>query len=185
MLREMDFLWIHSTLKSTRWERITCFHSDQSEIVWEKQKKTEWKHTINNEICFLSVQKLKAHLTHHSLSSSQLVEKFLEKKICEQVRQPPASCSSVQKCVNLCKSICSNSVSASLHIRQKVYSGEKYGAVTLLTSYRRSDQKLSVEVLNAVNLLPMDSNGEPSQYNHNHNHWHMNTKRPLLWDLSN
>ncbi|XP_029954450.1 protein unc-13 homolog D [Salarias fasciatus] len=42
---------------------------------------------------------------------------------------------------------------------QKVFSGEKYGAVTLLTSYRRSDQRLRVEVLNAVNLLPMDSNG--------------------------
>ncbi|XP_070707501.1 protein unc-13 homolog D [Pempheris klunzingeri] len=42
---------------------------------------------------------------------------------------------------------------------QNVYSGEKYGAVTLLTSYRRSDQRLRVEVLNAVNLLPMDSNG--------------------------
>ncbi|XP_026171952.1 protein unc-13 homolog D [Mastacembelus armatus] len=42
---------------------------------------------------------------------------------------------------------------------QHTYSGEKYGAVTLLTSYRRSDQRLRVEVLNAVNLLPMDSNG--------------------------
>nr|XP_020481010.1 protein unc-13 homolog D isoform X1 [Monopterus albus] len=42
---------------------------------------------------------------------------------------------------------------------QKAHSGEKYGAVTLLTSYRRSDQRLRVEVLNAVNLLPMDSNG--------------------------
>uniref|UniRef100_A0A3Q0SLE9 Unc-13 homolog D n=1 Tax=Amphilophus citrinellus TaxID=61819 RepID=A0A3Q0SLE9_AMPCI len=42
---------------------------------------------------------------------------------------------------------------------QKTYSGEKYGAVTLLASYRRSDQKLQIEVLNAVNLLPMDSNG--------------------------
>lgn len=43
---------------------------------------------------------------------------------------------------------------------QNVFSGDKYGAVTLLTSYRRSDQRLFVEVLNAVNLLPMDSNGE-------------------------
>lgn len=43
---------------------------------------------------------------------------------------------------------------------QNMFSGEKYGAVTLLTSYRRSDQRLHVEVLNAVNLLPMDSNGE-------------------------
>ncbi|XP_034426967.1 protein unc-13 homolog D [Hippoglossus hippoglossus] len=42
---------------------------------------------------------------------------------------------------------------------QNVYGGEKYGAVTLLTSYRRSDQRLRVEVLNAVNLIPLDSNG--------------------------
>jgi len=43
---------------------------------------------------------------------------------------------------------------------QNVYVGERYGAVTLLISYRRSDQRLRVEVLNAVNLLPMDSNGK-------------------------
>lgn len=48
-------------------------------------------------------------------------------------------------------------------VLQNVYSGEKYGAVTLLTSYRRSDQRLRVEVLNAVNLLPMDSNGKTIQ----------------------
>lgn len=47
-----------------------------------------------------------------------------------------------------------------LFVPQNVFSGEKYGAVTLLTSYRRSDQRLRVEVLNAVNLLPMDSNGK-------------------------
>lgn len=43
---------------------------------------------------------------------------------------------------------------------QRVTAGEKYGAVTLRTNYRRSDQRLRVEVLNAANLLPMDSNGE-------------------------
>ncbi|XP_034052666.1 protein unc-13 homolog D [Gymnodraco acuticeps] len=68
---------------------------------------------------------LKAHLSHNSLSSWKLVEKFLEGKVWEQ----------------------------------KVYNGEKYGAVTLLASYRRSDQRLRIEVLNAMNLLPMDSNG--------------------------
>ncbi|KAM7371204.1 hypothetical protein PAMP_010695 [Pampus punctatissimus] len=78
-----------------------------------------------NTLHSVQYKTLKAHLTHHSLSSSQLVEKFLERKIWEQ----------------------------------NVYSGEKYGAVTLLTSYKRSDQRLRVEVLNAVNLLPMDSNG--------------------------
>ncbi|KAL7989439.1 hypothetical protein Chor_012105 [Crotalus horridus] len=36
---------------------------------------------------------------------------------------------------------------------------EKYGAVTIKAFYRHSEQKLYVEVLNAVNLLPMDSNG--------------------------
>uniref|UniRef100_A0A4W5R3S5 Unc-13 homolog D n=1 Tax=Hucho hucho TaxID=62062 RepID=A0A4W5R3S5_9TELE len=47
---------------------------------------------------------------------------------------------------------------------QKVYSGEKYGAVTLIASYRRSDHRLRVEVLNAANLLPMDSNGSSDPF---------------------
>ncbi|XP_042253604.1 protein unc-13 homolog D [Thunnus maccoyii] len=89
-----------------------CFHAEGNGLPLQTLHSDEYK-------------TLKAHLTHHSLSSSQLVEKFLERKIWEQ----------------------------------KVHGGEKYGAVTLLTSYRRSDQKLRVEVLNAVNLLPMDSNG--------------------------
>ncbi|XP_056626913.1 protein unc-13 homolog D [Triplophysa dalaica] len=47
---------------------------------------------------------------------------------------------------------------------QKVFTGEKYGAVTLITSYRRSDKKLHVEVLNAVNLIPLDSNGSSDPF---------------------
>uniref|UniRef100_A0A3B5ACK4 Unc-13 homolog D n=1 Tax=Stegastes partitus TaxID=144197 RepID=A0A3B5ACK4_9TELE len=89
-----------------------CFHAEGNGLPLTALQSDEYK-------------MLKAHLTHNSLSSQQLVEKFFERKIWEQ----------------------------------KVYSGEKYGAVTLLTSYRRSDQRLRVEVLNAVNLLPMDSNG--------------------------
>ncbi|XP_035516807.1 protein unc-13 homolog D [Morone saxatilis] len=89
-----------------------CFHAEGNGLPLKALHSDEYK-------------VLKAHLTHNSLSSRQLVEKFLERKIWEQ----------------------------------NVYSGEKYGAVTLLTSYRRSDNKLRVEVLNAVNLLPMDSNG--------------------------
>ncbi|XP_058845902.1 protein unc-13 homolog D isoform X2 [Acipenser ruthenus] len=42
---------------------------------------------------------------------------------------------------------------------QKRYSGEKYGAVTLIGSYKKEEQKLYIEVLNAVNLIPLDSNG--------------------------
>ncbi|XP_064179341.1 protein unc-13 homolog D isoform X2 [Anguilla rostrata] len=49
-------------------------------------------------------------------------------------------------------------------LEQKVYSGEKYGAVTLIGSYSRSDQRLHIEVLNAVNLLPMDSNGSSDPF---------------------
>ncbi|XP_010086469.1 PREDICTED: protein unc-13 homolog D, partial [Pterocles gutturalis] len=37
-------------------------------------------------------------------------------------------------------------------------SSEKYGAVTIKVLYRPSEQKLRVEVLNAVNLIPLDSN---------------------------
>ncbi|XP_049320266.1 protein unc-13 homolog D [Astyanax mexicanus] len=47
---------------------------------------------------------------------------------------------------------------------QKVCHGEKYGAVTLIISYHRSDGKLHVEVLNAVNLIPLDSNGSSDPF---------------------
>ncbi|XP_031424415.1 protein unc-13 homolog D [Clupea harengus] len=49
---------------------------------------------------------------------------------------------------------------------QKVVSGEKYGAVTVITSYQRSDQRLHVEVLNASNLIPLDSNGASDPFVH-------------------
>ncbi|KAM9716012.1 protein unc-13 homolog D isoform 1-T1 [Menidia menidia] len=96
-----------------------CFHAEGNGLPLETLHSDEYK-------------MLKAHLTHNSLSSQQLVEKFLDRKMWEQ----------------------------------KVYSGEKYGAVTLLTSYRHSDQRLHVEVLNAVNLLPMDSNGFSDPFVH-------------------
>uniref|UniRef100_A0A672JWK3 Protein unc-13 homolog D-like n=1 Tax=Sinocyclocheilus grahami TaxID=75366 RepID=A0A672JWK3_SINGR len=47
---------------------------------------------------------------------------------------------------------------------QKVFNGEKYGAVTLITSYKRSENKLHVEVLNAINLIPLDSNGSSDPF---------------------
>lgn len=102
---------------------------------------------------FISLKALKTYLTHNSLSSQQLVEKFLEKKVSEQVRWRLAGSGydilkvDVQMLCYLC-------------IWQKGYSGEKYGAITLLASYRKSYHKLHIEVLNAVNLLPMDSNGK-------------------------
>ncbi|XP_007561008.1 protein unc-13 homolog D isoform X2 [Poecilia formosa] len=89
-----------------------CFHADGNGLPQKALHSDEYKN-------------LKAHLTHHSLTSHQLIEKFFKRKISEQ----------------------------------RDYQGEKYGAVTLLTSYRRSDQRLHIEVLNAVSLLPMDSNG--------------------------
>ncbi|XP_068161933.1 protein unc-13 homolog D isoform X2 [Antennarius striatus] len=94
-----------------------CFHAEGNGLPL---------HTLHSD----AYKDLKSHLTHHSLNSRQLMEKFFERKIWEQ----------------------------------NVYSGEKYGAVTLLTSYRRSDQRLRVEVLNAVNLLPMDSNGSSDPF---------------------
>uniref|UniRef100_A0A3Q2E2T4 Unc-13 homolog D (C. elegans) n=1 Tax=Cyprinodon variegatus TaxID=28743 RepID=A0A3Q2E2T4_CYPVA len=89
-----------------------CFHAEGNGLPEKTLHSDEYKQT------------LKAHLTHHSLTSHQLIERFFKRKILEQSQ----------------------------------YNGEKYGAVTLLTTYRRSDQRLRVDVLNAVSLLPMDSN---------------------------
>ncbi|KAL7869518.1 hypothetical protein AOLI_G00135060 [Acnodon oligacanthus] len=47
---------------------------------------------------------------------------------------------------------------------QKVCHGEKYGAVTLIVSYTRSEEKLHVEVLNAIKLIPLDSNGSSDPF---------------------
>lgn len=57
-------------------------------------------------IFLFCVQALKAHLTHNSLSSQQLVEKFLERKIWEQVRQRarkvwPSDCCQLMLCVSV------------------------------------------------------------------------------------
>ncbi|XP_075759754.1 protein unc-13 homolog D isoform X2 [Pelodiscus sinensis] len=41
---------------------------------------------------------------------------------------------------------------------------EKYGAVTIKALYRPSEQKLRIEVLNAVNLIPLDSNGSSDPF---------------------
>ncbi|XP_038012824.1 protein unc-13 homolog D [Motacilla alba alba] len=43
-------------------------------------------------------------------------------------------------------------------------SSEKYGAVTIKALYRPSEQKLHVEVLNATNLIPLDSNGSSDPF---------------------
>ncbi|KAM9222289.1 protein unc-13 homolog D [Leptosomus discolor] len=43
-------------------------------------------------------------------------------------------------------------------------SSEKYGAVTIKALYLPSEQKLRVEVLNAVNLIPLDSNGSSDPF---------------------
>lgn len=122
--------------------------------------------TLIFHLSLLWVQVLKAHLTHNSLSSRQLMEKFLERKIWEQVRQLPARNASQGYVKPML--IVQTFFLFLLYARQNVYSGEKYGAVTLLTSYRRSDQRLRVEVLNAVNLLPMDSNGTTREQSQPH-----------------
>ncbi|XP_075435735.1 protein unc-13 homolog D [Ascaphus truei] len=41
---------------------------------------------------------------------------------------------------------------------------ERYGAVTVKASYRHAEQKLHVEILNAVNLIPLDSNGSSDPF---------------------
>uniref|UniRef100_A0A8D0GNA1 Protein unc-13 homolog D n=1 Tax=Sphenodon punctatus TaxID=8508 RepID=A0A8D0GNA1_SPHPU len=53
----------------------------------------------------------------------------------------------------------------SLRIQEQTeIKSEKYGAVTVKALYRHSEQKLRVEVLNAVNLIPLDSNGSSDPF---------------------
>ncbi|XP_051968495.1 protein unc-13 homolog D [Xyrauchen texanus] len=94
-----------------------CFHAEGNGLTLETLHTDEYK-------------TLRAHLSQNSLNCNQLIEKFFERKVCEQ----------------------------------KVFNGEKYGAVTLITSFKRLDQKLHVEVLNAVNLTPLDSNGSSDPF---------------------
>uniref|UniRef100_A0A7M4EG45 Unc-13 homolog D n=1 Tax=Crocodylus porosus TaxID=8502 RepID=A0A7M4EG45_CROPO len=48
--------------------------------------------------------------------------------------------------------------------QQLTTSSEKYGAVTIKALYRASEQKLRIEILNAVNLIPLDSNGSSDPF---------------------
>ncbi|XP_029456342.1 protein unc-13 homolog D isoform X2 [Rhinatrema bivittatum] len=48
--------------------------------------------------------------------------------------------------------------------QQDATTAEKYGAVTVKVAYCHSEQKLRVEILNAVNLIPLDSNGSSDPF---------------------
>lgn len=102
----------HQRLKCALTCLEQCFHAGGNGIPLQ---------TLHSE----DYKALQNQLTLHTMSYQQLIEKFFERKICEQ----------------------------------KVCHGEKYGAVTLISYYNRSTQKLHVDVLNAVNLIPLDSNG--------------------------
>ncbi|KAJ6660381.1 hypothetical protein lerEdw1_017804 [Lerista edwardsae] len=53
----------------------------------------------------------------------------------------------------------------SVRIQQQMEANpEKYGAVTIKAFYRHSEQKLRIDVLNAVNLIPLDSNGSSDPF---------------------
>ncbi|XP_066560989.1 protein unc-13 homolog D isoform X2 [Amia ocellicauda] len=107
------FQRVHYTLQCLE----QCFHADGNGLSLETLHTEEYK-------------ALKAHLALNSLSSQQLIEKFLEQKVWEQ----------------------------------KSYSSEKYGAITLIGFYKKSDQQLHIEVLNAVSLIPLDSNGSSDPF---------------------
>lgn len=86
MLKGMGSLSIHSTLKSTR-------QVHGNEILSHSKYQLEIKHFM-----FPShLKALKTYLIQNCLSSQQLVEKFFENKISEQVRQLVAG-SEYNKC---------------------------------------------------------------------------------------
>ncbi|XP_044309744.1 protein unc-13 homolog D isoform X2 [Varanus komodoensis] len=73
----------------------------------------------------------------------------------------------LEKQLDLCSSTSRKLIQKyfSARIQQQMEaSPEKYGAVTIKALYRCSEQKLRIEVLNAVNLLPLDSNGSSDPF---------------------
>ncbi|XP_062976387.1 protein unc-13 homolog D [Elgaria multicarinata webbii] len=78
-----------------------------------------------------------------------------------------AAFTALEKELDLCSSTSRKLIQKyfSARIQQQTEaSPEKYGAVTIKAVYRRSEQKLRIEVLNAVNLLPLDSNGSSDPF---------------------
>uniref|UniRef100_A0A8D2LLM5 Unc-13 homolog D n=1 Tax=Varanus komodoensis TaxID=61221 RepID=A0A8D2LLM5_VARKO len=71
----------------------------------------------------------------------------------------------LEKQLDLCSSTSRKLIQKYFSARiQQQASPEKYGAVTIKALYRCSEQKLRIEVLNAVNLLPLDSNGSSDPF---------------------
>ncbi|XP_039595701.1 protein unc-13 homolog D isoform X1 [Polypterus senegalus] len=89
-----------------------CFHAEGNGMPLGKLHNEEYNCLVKN-------------LELSAMSSHELIQKYLERKVAEQ----------------------------------KMCSNEKYGAVTLIAFYNNADQILHIEILNAVNLTPMDSNG--------------------------
>ncbi|XP_048343654.1 protein unc-13 homolog D isoform X2 [Sphaerodactylus townsendi] len=78
-----------------------------------------------------------------------------------------AAFTTLEKELDLCSSTTRKLIQKYFSARiqeQTETNSEKYGAVTIKASYRHSEQKLRVEVLNAVNLLPLDSNGSSDPF---------------------
>lgn len=159
MLRDMDSLWVHSILKSTRW-----VSEHRGFILILRKKQTKWTSFISSFSPESRLSKVTCLTILWAASSSW---RGSLKGKCGSRWDSDVPFSDHSELVLLVQKW------FYLYPQQNVYSGEKYGAVTLLTSYRRSDHRLRVEVLNAVNLLPMDSNGNNTQNRQNMCVWQL------------
>ncbi|XP_053155878.1 protein unc-13 homolog D [Hemicordylus capensis] len=78
-----------------------------------------------------------------------------------------AAFTALEKKLELCSSTSRKLIQKYFSVRieqQTKASPEKYGAVTIKALYRHSEQKLRIDVLNAVNLIPLDSNGSSDPF---------------------
>lgn len=102
-------------------------------------------------------QALQSNLELQAASSRELIQKYFCRRIQQQVRRPSCAAPTEPQWA-LPQLLPADACDA--WSPQAETTSEQLGAVTIKASYRASEQKLSVELLSASSLLPLDSNGE-------------------------
>uniref|UniRef100_A0A8C6JI34 Uncharacterized protein n=1 Tax=Melopsittacus undulatus TaxID=13146 RepID=A0A8C6JI34_MELUD len=161
---------LHNQLDST----ISCLDHEVQEVVQTLATKVTICHRLPLALSVIPLMKfLESELQY--LNEHLVQENFKSLELCfhaEGCGLPlemlhTAAFQSLETRLDLCSATSRKLIQKyfSNRIQQQLdASSEKYGAVTIKALYCPSEQKLHVEVLNAVNLIPLDSNGSSDPF---------------------